>query len=120
MIDKGSPIDTPVLRPAKDCVDMLRSQPGDQRTLGCGVGFSEAYGLPDLFQCFGLLLQLLCIPGKTLVQRLSAERLAEPAGLKRSSDPLPGIVQCPVQKVVIGFAVPDTLYLVDADIVKLQ
>lgn len=99
---------------------MLRPEPGDQRTLGCGVGFGPFYGLPDLRQCFGLLLQLLCIPGKPLVQRLSAERLAEPAGFKRRADSLPGINQCPIQKAVIGFAVLNALYLVDTDIEKLQ
>lgn len=120
MIDKGSPIDTSVLRPAKDCVDMLRPEPGDQRTLGRRVAFGPVDGLPDLLQCFGLFLQFFGIPGKAFVQRFSAERLAQSAGFKGGSDPLPGIVQCPVQKAVIGFAVLNAFYLVYPDIVKLQ
>ena len=82
--------------------------------------FGPFYGLPDLRQCFGLLLQLFGISCKPLVQRLSAERFAEPAGLKRRTDPLPGIVQRSVHKTVIGFAVLNALYLVYPDIEKLQ
>lgn len=117
MIDKGCPVDPSVLRPAEYGVDKLRFEPGDKRAFRCRMLFSPFYSLPDLRQPFGVLLQLFGIPGKPFFQRLSTERLAEPAGLKRRADPLPSIVQCSVHKAVVRAVFCYTLYLVDADVV---